>query len=141
MREEILVQRTIITEGCWFWQGYKMKGGYGTVYHAGRNNYLAHRWSYEHFIGPIPEGLHIDHLCGHRDCLNPFHMEPVTLVENVLRGSGVTATNARKTHCKYGHAFDAQNTYILPSGGRHCRACRRRWDAERRNAIRRQSHD
>lgn len=140
MREALLVQKTTITEGCWFWQGYKTKGGYGTVYHAGRNNYLAHRWSYEHFIGPIPDGLHIDHLCGHRDCLNPFHMEPVTLTENVLRGSGRTAVNARKTHCKHGHEFTPENTHVRAGGGRSCRTCRAEWEKNyrERREIRRQ---
>jgi hypothetical protein len=76
----------------------------------------------ELFVGPIPEGLVIDHLCRNRGCINPTHMEPVTNAENVLRGEGPTAVNARKTHCKRGHPFDDVNTYVYAKG-RACRMC------------------
>jgi hypothetical protein len=85
----------------------------------------AHRWSYEHFVGPIPEGLHIDHLCRVRRCVNPDHLEPVTPKENYLRGEGPTARNSTKTHCKYGHKFDKSNTSVY-GGRRHCNECGRR---------------
>lgn len=67
-------------DGCWFWTGSKLPAGYG---HFAKG--LAHRWSYEQFVGPIPEGLTIDHLCVNPSCVNPEHMEPVTASENSRR--------------------------------------------------------
>lgn len=84
----------------------------------------AHRVSYEAFIGPVPDGLILDHLCRVRHCVNPWHLEPVTGTENVLRGVGPTAINARKTHCIHGHPFDDRNTILDGRGYRHCLTCR-----------------
>lgn len=69
---------------CWPWLGAVGSHGYG-IY--GRPRVLAHRWAYEHFVGPIPVGLVIDHLCMEKTCVNPAHMEPVTIGENVRRGA------------------------------------------------------
>lgn len=96
----------------------------------------AHRYAYEHFIGPIPEGLQVDHLCRVRNCVNPDHLEAVTCRENVLRGDGVAAANARATHCPQGHAYDEANTYTWTNGGRHCRACARIKTREQRARTR-----
>lgn len=103
--------------GCWVWDKPNPHDGYGQFFGQ------AHRWSYEHHIGPIPEGLHIDHLCRNRACVNPWHLEPVALEENVMRGEGYFAKNARKTRCIRDHEFTADNTYTTPGGRRQCRKC------------------
>lgn len=115
-------------DGCWTWAGTIDQDGYGSFSLGSRGHRRAHRLSYEHFVGPIPEGLTIDHLCRNRACVNPAHMEPVTNRENVLRGEGITAELARQTACKHGHEFTPENTYLW-RGKRICRACR---DATRR---------
>lgn len=73
------------TEGCWLWIGSTNFGGYGTYYVSGRA-VRAHRFSYELFVGKIPDGLELDHLCRYKSCVNPKHLEPVTHQENVIRG-------------------------------------------------------
>jgi len=109
--------------GCWEWTGAK-RDGYGALTIDGRM-VRVHRWVYERLHGPIPTGLQTDHLCRNRACINPAHLELVTNKENVLRGEGVTAENHRKTHCQYGHPFDAANTRITSRGRRQCRTCHR----------------
>jgi hypothetical protein len=116
--------------GCIEWLAGTIRG-YGQFY-AGRMSYdetgtmFAHRWSYEYHVGPIPDGMQLDHLCRNPSCVNPEHLEPVTARENVMRSSGRAAVNARKTHCPQGHPYDEANTYIYPPRGeRQCRACSR----------------
>ncbi len=121
--------------GCWLWTGYLDHDGYGqfTAYAIGRRavQIRAHRWSYEHFRAPIPEGLQIDHCCRVRCCVNPSHLEPVTCKVNVHRGKGLAVQNIKKTHCPKGHPYDESNT--LHQGketARRCRICRRvEWTA------------
>lgn len=110
-------------DDCWLWTAHKVHDGYGKFWLDGRH-VLAHRVSYEWLVGPIPDGLQIDHLCRVRHCVNPAHLEPVTQRENLLRGETILAANAAKTHCPSGHAYDDENTCV--SGGwRYCRACNR----------------
>jgi hypothetical protein len=113
------------TDGCWLWLGGVNSGGYGSISRGHRQEGMVHvhRVSYEMHCGEIPQGLVIDHLCRNRACVNPAHMELVTLGENVLRGEGFSARAARKTHCLRGHEFTEENTYRPPSGGRYCRLC------------------
>ena len=111
---------------CWEWQGAKTYKGYGQIRING-TTIGAHRVAYEMEVGPIPAGLHIDHLCRNPACVRPDHMEPVTQQENILRGEGTSAVNAGKTHCPAGHPYSDENTFYetRPNGrvGRRCKQC------------------
>lgn len=126
--------------GCIEWIAGLTAAGYGSLCLSpdeGSRHVLAHRWSYEHHIGPIPEGLSIDHLCRNTVCVNPEHLEPVTQKENVLRGTSWTARNAKKTSCPKGHPLQGANLYRNPnSGHRKCRTCQRDLDARRQPRTR-----
>lgn len=122
--------------GCWPWIGSIDTTGYGGFWN-GSKLARAHRWSYERFVGPIPEGLHIDHLCRNHRCVNPAHLEPVTNRENALRGMSRNAQNARKTHCQKGHPFSGENLQINCNGNRVCRQCQSTYHKERRARLRR----
>lgn len=104
--------------GCWSWVGATSLG-YGRIWIDGRL-LGAHRVLYERHRGPIADGLEIDHLCRNRKCVNPDHLEAVDTATNVLRGIGVTASNARKSRCRLGHAFDR-----FDGNGRRCNSCHR----------------
>lgn len=111
--------------GCWLWQAATSRDGYGFFTIRTRLQGVAHRWAYETFVGPIPPGLHLDHLCRVRNCVNPEHLEPVTSRENSLRGDTFQARNVAKTHCPKGHGYTEENTYRDKRGARFCRECRR----------------
>ena len=121
--------------GCWNWTGLTLHGyGRFTIGNRPEDNrrqVQAHRYSYELLAAPIPEGYQIDHLCNNRRCVNPQHLEVVTPQTNTLRGNGVSARNARKTHCPHGHPYTEENTILDKRGNRKCKACRdlryRRW--------------
>lgn len=114
---------------CWQWLG-KLDNGYGRFWLQGKLK-LAHRIAWEQVNGPVPDKKHLDHLCRNRGCVNPDHLEPVTIGENVLRGEGYSAINARKTHCKNGHELSGDNLYNIKRGGRTCGICQlgrlRKW--------------
>jgi len=117
---------------CWIWlAGFRQSHGlkYGVFGISRGRGIYAHRFVYELLVGPIPKGMTIDHVkargCTNTLCVNPAHLEIVTRRENILRGTGISAINARKTHCKRGHPFNKTNTYNPPNGGRKCRACKR----------------
>lgn len=109
---------------CWLWVGTVNAGGYGQVSFTSQCR-LAHRVVYERTVGPIPDGLQLDHLCRVRRCVNPDHLEPVTNRENGIRGEGLPGQNVRKTHCPAGHPYDAENLSLYDRGGnaRYCKTC------------------
>jgi hypothetical protein len=112
-----------IGNGCWNWRGSLYRNGYGKY---GSRGYMAHRLAYELTKGSVPEDMCLDHTCRNRSCINPDHLEIVTLVENVMRGESLHALNARKTHCSEGHEFTDKNTYRRQDREtRECKTCRR----------------
>ena len=129
---------------CWPWLAACSGRGYGHVWVGGaKRQETAHRVAYELLVGPIPAGLTIDHLCRNRRCVNPAHLEPTTMRENTLRGVGATARHARQTHCKNGHEFTFENTYIWHGDGyprRDCRECTRNRQRFSDAAARRANH-
>lgn len=141
-----------VTEGsideCWPWGGGLDGQGYGQTSFDGRRHKV-HRLIYEWTVGPIPDGLHLDHTCHteeceggidcpHRRCCNPAHLEPVTLAENVRRGrAGINAKRAAslRTACPSGHEWTPENTRITPKGYRVCRTCHRDREQRRRRQF------
>lgn len=128
------------SSGCWEWTASK-RNGYGQFGASARHIEPAHRVAYELLIGPIPNGLVIDHLCRNTACCNPEHMEPVTNVENVMRGEGFAPGNAAKETCIRGHLLSGPNVYIHPTrGSRQCRICRKVYQREYKRRHR-SAHD
>lgn len=121
---ERLLQSVTKTDTCWVWTGHLRGNGYGGFRVDGRDEYV-HRYAYRQMVGPIPLGFQIDHLCRNRLCVNPAHLEAVTQRENLLRGEGWSGRNAKKTHCKRGHALSGENLYFSPNRPtqRQCRLC------------------
>ena len=111
------------TSGCWIWIGARSTAGYAMMVWDKRLNYV-HR-----LVMNLPKAT-IYHLCRVRSCVNPQHLEVVTRKENILRGIGPSAINARRVICKNGHKFTTENTYITPQNERACRKCkqqRKKW--------------
>lgn len=132
--EERLWSKVDASGDCWLWTAH-VADGYGYI-RDGTKTCRVHRVVWELLVGPIPDGMQLDHLCRVRRCVNPDHLEPVTGRENRLRSpihwSGVLA---RKTHCKRGHEFTAENTYVEKRGTRNCRTCQRDKMRQRRAAA------
>lgn len=126
-RGKPLSERYDVTEdGCWLWRDGVGPDGYGR-FRINKKLILAHRHFYESHHGTrIPPGMVIDHLCRRRHCVNPHHLQVVTPRENILRGNGASAINARKTECIHGHPLSGDNLHIKPNGDRKCRTCRLR---------------
>lgn len=129
-----VLDKFTVSDGCWLWTGARFASGYGS-FNDGTRTVRAHRFVYEWLVGPIPDGMQLDHTCHndsgcgggpsclHRRCVRPAHLEPVTHLENGRRGEA-GAWLAAKTECPSGHAYDEANTRIY-QGRRYCRACSR----------------
>ena len=126
LKERLLSKVEYADNGCWLWTDYKLKG-YGR-FNINQVTVLAHRAMYETLVGPIPQGMQLDHLCRNPSCVNPDHLEPVTNRENALRAYSL------KTHCAQGHEYTPENirwsTNSCGNPSRRCRACSRRWSTE-----------
>lgn len=124
-------------DACWPWLAYVDHHGYGKFGTTSRKITGAHRIAYEFLVGPIPEGLVIDHLCRVRHCVNPSHMEPVTRGENVRRGVGGEVHRNTDT-CRNGlHPWpESAGRYGGPHGQLMCLECKRTYSRERNRAIR-----
>jgi hypothetical protein len=108
--------------------------GYGTVQLTDVRQ-LAHRFSYEYHRGEIPAGLHIDHLCRRRMCINPWHLEPVTQRENNIRSESPSAIAYRNNTCTKGHVRTGASTYVKHDGKLACRTCHNTAEAARRKRL------
>lgn len=121
------------SDECWEWTASRGPKGYGKANYQGEW-YSPHRFSYELHVGPIPDGLTIDHLCRNKGCVNPAHLEAVTNLENRRRAA------ALQTHCRKGHEFTPENTARHSvTNARVCRECQRTAGREwaRRHYIKR----
>lgn len=119
------------SDGCWEWIGARksdIKAPYG-LFRLNGTMKQAHRVSWQTFMGLIPDGLTLDHLCKNQPCIRPSHLEPVTLYENWSRGDNPASRNRFKTHCDKGHELAGDNLHIVPANGyrsyRRCRECSR----------------
>jgi len=122
-----------MTGDCWVWTGAMFRKGYGNVRHWNGERWTnrgAHIVTYEAAYGPVPEGLFVCHHCDTPACCRPSHLFTGTQAENLAdmtakgrRRSG--AYLAARTHCKYGHEFTPENTYVTKRGTRSCRTCAR----------------
>lgn len=130
---------------CWLWTASTVKDGYGQFHSGGKESRTvkAHVYAYTLLVGPVPEGLQLDHLCRVRRCVNPQHLEAVTCKVNVMRGSTLAAENAAKTHCIRDHLLSGENLYVDKRGSRVCITCirehQRVWRAN--NLERRRAQD
>lgn len=126
----------IASENCWIWTAATDRDGYGKFQYPGPDGQVherAHRWAYEHFVGPIPDGHVVMHRCDTPSCVNPNHLDVGTPIENnddkIAKGRqtkrwGNALNRARQTHCKRGHPLSGRNLWINPkTGHRRCKQC------------------
>lgn len=124
--KERFLAKTEKTEGCWLWHGATGSNGYGQMQFGPRKQ-QAHRISYQLFVGEIPANLTLDHICRRRNCVNPYHVRPMTMIENSRIGNRFTALPS----CHKGHIYIPENTKLY-RGYRVCRRCKREKDIKLR---------
>lgn len=135
MMEFIEERISRVTEsGCWIWTGFVHKSGYA-LGHPEKKTVRIHRWLFIKERGDIGD-LVLDHLCRVRCCVNPDHLEPVTTRENIRRGVGPTARNARKIFCPRGHLLTGVSIHRTRGAGRYCLVCKNAARTMRRKAAR-----
>lgn len=130
LEKKIIIKK----DGCWIWQGAifkgnKYKGDYGQIRIGRRSSsklLKAHKICYEYYIGPVPTGFELDHLCHNTLCVNPKHLEAVTHKVNCQRRK-----DSRLPYCKHGHKYTKETIYINTRGIRECKICKhsnsKRW--------------
>lgn len=119
-RLPIFTRYTVTPAGCWEWVGGLFPNGYGKLSRKAHDTPLAHRAFYIEHVGPVPDGLDLDHLCRNRRCVNPAHLEPVTRSVNIQRGVDARATG----YCKRGHDQSLPDARVTDGrGSSRCREC------------------
>lgn len=108
--EQAISRFDVDANGCWIWRLRPNSDGYGQIVRR-KKHFYAHVFSYLFHVGPVPEGLELDHICSVRLCINPAHLEPVTHAENVDRGRSKTHM-AERTHCVNGHELSGSNVHM-----------------------------
>lgn len=134
----VLARVRVATSGCWEWTG-RIAHEYGIIQLIGNKREYAHRFLYRVFRGPIQDGLELHHTCHIKHCVNPWHLEPLTRREHILRGTNHIVDQMQRTHCPKGHAYTEENTYQKKASPnkRECRRCHndRQAAAKRRRRI------
>lgn len=139
--ERFMAKVHFVIGGCWEWQGARDPNGYGRFGDENRKSVLAHRWSYGYFKGPIPWGLHVDHLCFTPSCVNPMHLEAVTPLVNTRRAFAAhRRAESWSLFCSHGHRRTRDTVRLDPRGSVHCKVCdkensRKRSERRRRTRV------
>lgn len=112
------------TSYCWNWTGYINATRYGEINTPEVKHMLAHRFSYRQFVGELKPGMHIDHLCLNKLCVNPDHLEQIDKNVHGIRSATINLKRNEREYCHEGHKFTATNTTLfIQGGGRICRVC------------------
>ena len=131
--EERFFAKVNKTKTCWLWIGSQVSGRspepYGQFWLDNKTQ-LAHRVSYKLFVGEIPLGKTIDHICRRPLCVNPEHLRPLTVKENIMAGNGIAVINKNKIACINGHPYTEENT-LRSNNRRWCKICKHSWDKKR----------